>query len=143
MHEDRTVIGQPEPQDLADLICTELGPLMTANGFRAGQSGVGADIGIVYCTPHDEFRRRFPDLAPTLQYGDEGACTDLNIYARTGAGARLQEIRFDGVTLEDLLAEDGIEFANEADTILAMPAHDGAIRLRSALDELFSRHAAS
>jgi len=116
---------------------------MIANGFQAGQSGVGVDIGIVYCAPYNEFRRRFPELAPTIHYGDEGACTDLNIYAGTGTGATLREIRFDGITLKDLLAEQGIEFANEADTISSMPAQDAAIRLRSILDKLFSRHAAT
>ncbi|MFF2486851.1 hypothetical protein ACFVSU_10645 [Microbacterium sp. NPDC058062] len=101
------------------------------------------DIGIIYCAPHDEFRRRFPALAPTIQYGDEGAHTDFNIYAGTGADARLDEIRFDGVALEDLLAEEGIEFANEAAAIMRMPAPDAAVQLRSVLDKLFARHTAT
>jgi hypothetical protein len=87
---------------------------MTANGFQPGQSGVGADIGIVYCVQHDEFRRRFSELAPTIRYDDQGACTDLSIYASKGASAKLREIRFEGVTLEELLAEEGIEFASDA-----------------------------
>ncbi|WP_341994651.1 hypothetical protein MRBLWH7_002349 [Microbacterium sp. LWH7-1.2] len=130
-----------EPQALADLICTELDPVMTANGFQAGQSGVGDDIGIIYCAPHVEFRRRFPGLGPTIQYDDAGACTDLNIYAGMGVGGRLHEIRFDGVTLHELLAEEGIEYASEADAIAALPAAAGVVRLRSVLSELFSRHA--
>ncbi|SIT85836.1 hypothetical protein SAMN05880545_2403 [Microbacterium sp. RU33B] len=116
---------------------------MTANGFLAGQSGVGEKIGIVYCAPHDEFRQRFPDLAPTIQYGDEGACTDLNIQAGFGADARLEDIRFDGVTLEDLLAGEETGDANEAHAIMSLPAHTGVTRLRSLLDELFTRHNAT
>lgn len=68
-----------EPQELADFICNELDALMTTNGFQAGQAGVGTDVGIIYCTPYQEFRRRFPHLALTIDYDDEGACTDLNI----------------------------------------------------------------
>ncbi|MDF2563430.1 MAG: hypothetical protein K0R99_4876 [Microbacterium sp.] len=115
---------------------------MTANGFQAGQSGVGDDIGIIYCAPHVEFRRRFPRLAPSIQYDDDGACTDLNIHAGTGVGARLHEIRFDGVTLQELLAEEGIDFATEADAIAALPADKGVVRLLSVLNALFARHAA-
>lgn len=143
MREDRRVAPQLEPQDLADLICAELDPVMTANGFLAGQSVVGVEIGIIYCAPHHEFRHRFPTLAPTIQYDDEGACTDLNIYSGTGPSATLQEIRVDGVSLEELLAEEGSELASEGEAICTMPASDGAVQLRSVLDTLFSRHAAS
>ncbi|MFK4805362.1 hypothetical protein ACI3KX_05820 [Microbacterium sp. ZW CA_36] len=135
--------GHLEPQALADLICAELNPLMIANGFQAGQSGVGDDIGIIYCAPHVEFRQRFPGLALTIQYDDDGACTDLNIYAGTEVGARLHEIRFDGVTLRELLAEEGIDFAGEADAIATLPADEGVVRLRSVLNALFARHAAA
>jgi hypothetical protein len=131
-----------QPHEIADLICAELDPLMTANGFLAGQSGVGADdVGIVYCTPHDEFRRRFPALAPAIQYGDTGACTDLNIYAGTGPSGRLYDIRFDGISLAELLAEEGVGFAGEAETIAGVPVQAGAIRLRMVLERMLARHA--
>lgn len=137
------MLAEPDPQYLADVICAALDPLMTAHGFQTGQSGVGAEIGIIYCSQHVEFRRRFPTLAPTIQYDDEGACTDLNVYASSGPHARLHDIRFDGVTLEEVLAGDGIEFADEARTIASLPAQEGAIRLRSVLDKLFAIHAAA
>lgn len=132
---------QLEPAALAELICAELDPLMTANGFLPGQTGIGADVGIVYCTPHREFRRRFPHLAPTIQYSDEGACTDLNIYAGVGGRSRLHDIRFDGVSLQELLADEDARFADEADVISELPAAPGAARLRVTLDKLFRRHA--
>ena len=135
------MVAQADSQDLADVICAALDPLMTAHGFQAGQSGVGADIGIIYCAEHVEFRRRFPTLAPTIQYDDEGACTDLNIYASTGQHAKLHDIRFEGVTLEELLAEEGIELAGDAQTIASLPAKEGAMRLRLVLDKLFASHA--
>ena len=130
-----------ESAALADLICAELDPLMTANGFLRGQSGIGTDVGIVYCTPHREFRRRFPHLAPTIQYGDEGACTDLNIYASVGGRSRLHDIRLDGVSLQEILADEGAGFADEAEAVSELPAAAGAARLRVTLDKLFRRHA--
>lgn len=131
-----------KPHELADLVCAELDPLMTANGFLAGQSGVGSDeVGTVYCTSHDEFRRRFPTLAPTIQYGDEGACTDLNIRASTGPRGRLHDIRFDGVSLAELLAEEGVGFSGEAEAIAGIPVQVGAIRLRLVLEKVLARHA--
>lgn len=132
---------EPDPQYLADVICAALDPLMTAHGFQAGQSGVGVEIGIIYCAQHVEFRRRYPMLAPTIQYEDEGACTDLNIYTSSDPRARLHDIRFDGVTLEEVLAGEGVEFADEAHTIASLPAQEGAIRLRSVLEKLFAIHA--
>lgn len=128
------------PAALAELICAELDPLMTANGFLHGQAGIGTDVGIIYCTPHKEFRRRFPRLAPTIQYSDEGACTDLNIYASVGGRSRLHDIRFDGISLQELLADEDAGFAEDADVISELPAAAGAARLRVALDTLFRRH---
>jgi hypothetical protein len=90
---------------------------MTANGFLHGQIGIGTDIGIVYCAPYEKFRRRFPHLAPTIHHSDEGACTDLNIYASVRGRSRLHDIRFDGVALQELLADEGASFADEADVI--------------------------
>lgn len=130
-----------ESAALADLICAELDPLMTANGFLPGQIGIGTDIGIVYCAPYEKFRRRFPHLAPTIHYSDEGACTDLNIYASVRGRSRLHDIRFDGVALKELLADEGAGFADEADAISEPPADAAAARLRLVLDKLFRRHA--
>jgi hypothetical protein len=77
--EMKVLMTHLESAALADVICAELDPLMTANGFLHGQIGIGTDIGIVYCAPYEKFRRRFPHLAPTIHHSDEGACTDLNI----------------------------------------------------------------
>lgn len=142
LRDDRKVTTEPlEPQELAHFICGKLDALMTTHGFQTGQAGIGADVGIIYCTPYQEFRRRFPHLAPTIDYDDEGACTDLNIYASTGPHARLYGIRFDGVSLGELLADESTDFAGEAETISELPAPEGTIHLRMTLERLFARHA--
>lgn len=132
-----------EPQELAAFICGELDVLMKPHGFQAGQSGIGKDVGVIYCIPHREFRRKFPRLAPAAEYSDDGACTDLNIYCSIGPEARLYDIRFEGFSLEELLADEGTDFIGAAETIAKLPAPDGVIRLRTVLGDLFALHRAA
>lgn len=131
--------NQLTPQELADFICAELDPLLTAYGFQAGQSGVGYEVGVIYCTQHADFRRRFPHLAPEVQYNDDGACTDLNINAGIGPNARLHDVRIDGVSLARLVADTAPELIEEAEQIAQIPSDAGVPRLRRVLQVVFTR----
>lgn len=134
--------NQLAPQELADFICVELDPLMTSNGFQAGQSGIGYEVGVIYCTPHADFRRRFPELAPEVQYNDDGACTDLHVNAGNGPRARLHDVRLDGVPLAAFVADIAPDLADEAEQIAQLPSDVGVPRLRDLLEIIFTRAAA-
>lgn len=91
------------PQAVAESLCVALDPLMTLHGFAAGQPGCSTStVGVVYCSEHGDFRRRFPALAPDIGYPDDGACTDLNVHIDLDNPARLREVQLDGHGLEEL-----------------------------------------
>ncbi|MCJ1707857.1 hypothetical protein [Microbacterium sp. VKM Ac-2923] len=56
----------------------------------------------MYCSEHGDFRRRFPTIAPDIDYSDDGACTDLNVQIALDNPARLREVQLDGHGLERL-----------------------------------------
>lgn len=53
--------------DVAQQVLSALDPVLVDRDFAPGQAGVHATgVGVVYCTPHRDARRRFPALAALL-----------------------------------------------------------------------------
>jgi len=123
--------------------CARLDPLMTVAGFQAGQSGAKLDeVGVIYCTAHVDFRARFPRLAPDIDYADEGACTDLNIYIDVRASPRLAEVHLDGHGVDELLVDAGREdLVPDAQTLGQHALTEDLDRLHGLLLEIFGRAA--
>lgn len=129
-----------DPTDIGRRLCAVLDPLMTSRGFQSGQVGSSSsEVGIVYCSPHADFRSRFPSIAPRMEYSDEGACTDLNIYVALSPGSHLREIHLDGHELDELLRDAGRgDLQVEVESLAELSVDEGAERLRTILTAVFA-----
>lgn len=126
--------------DVGRLVCAQLDGLMTRAGFAPGQIGVAVDeASVVYCAQFEEFRDRFPLVAPEIDYsGDKGACTDLNIYVDVGDVPRLTETRLDGTQVGDLLRGVGRDdLAPQASALHSLPLPGALKKLEELLREVF------
>ncbi len=130
----------PDPDAIAVRLCDALDPVMTSHGFAAGQSGASASVvGVVHCSDHRDFRRRFPTLAPGIQYADDGACTDLNISVALDGPARLEEIHLDGHRLDELARDLGRDdLRRRIGRLRDLPLSEGITDLRDVLTVIFS-----
>lgn len=129
-----------DPHAVAGRLCVALDPLMTSHGFAAGQAGSSAsEVGVVYCSEHRDFRRRFPTLAPSIEYSDDGACTDLNVYIALNSPAQLREIHLDGHRLDELAHDVGRDDLREhIGRLDAEPLNEGIAHLREVLTAILS-----
>lgn len=94
----------------------------------------------MYCSPHVDFRARFPNLATDIDYSDDGACTDLNIYVALGATPHLREVHLDGHSLEELLRDiDRSDLDPAVASLPRLQVEEGAERLRTVLTAVFAR----
>lgn len=129
-----------DPIVMGRRLCAVLDPLMTSHGFQSGQVGSSfSSVGIVYCSPHVDFRSRFPNLAPDMDYTDEGACTDLNISVALLPNAHLTEIHLDGHELDELLRDAGRgDLHAEVESLAELSVDEGTEHLRRVLTAVFA-----
>ena len=125
--------------DVGRLVCAQLDGLMTRAGFAPGQIGVNVDeVSVVYCAQFHEFRDRFPLVAPEIDYsGDEGACTDLNIYVELGevpGSPRPASTAHQGDLLRGVGRDD---LAPQASALYSLPLPGALKKLAGLLTEVF------
>lgn len=116
---------------------------MTGAGFQAGQVGHGAgEVGIVFCAPHQEFRSRFPRLAPDIADTSDATCTDLNLYVDVRGAPRLAEARLEGHRAADLLTDVGrVDLVPRAQSLGQHTVGEDLDQLHGLLREIFERAA--
>lgn len=109
-----------------------LDPLLTREGFAAGQGG-GSEI--IYCAGHDDVSDRFPRLPQAdAQARGHGYCIDLVIEHRDPG----LEVALEGESLAKTLRDLQLhEAALSIDEIRAMPLADALCALVEVLPQLF------
>lgn len=109
-----------------------LDPLLTREGFAAGQGG-GSQI--IYCAGHDDFSDRFPRLPQADAQGrGHGYCIDLVIEYRDPG----LEVALEGEPLAQTLRELQLdEAALFMDEVRTMPLADALCALAEVLPQLF------
>jgi hypothetical protein len=121
-------------------LCAALDPLMTARGFQSGQVGYSSsEVGVVYCSRHVDFRARFPNLAPAVDYSDDGACTDLNISVALSPRSHLSQVHLDGHDLDELLRDAGrSDLHADVASLAEVPMDVAAEHLHTVLTAVFA-----
>lgn len=131
------------PQQVADLICDTLDPLMTEFGFQEGQGRVdvpaeASSVEIIYCVPSEIFHFRLPRLAPHLEWSD-GECTDVTIEAQSSPNWKLTELVLEGYSMDSVLAGVASGLGAQVSAIGERPIREAVGRLEALLREAFEQ----
>ncbi len=115
-------------------MCDALDPVLTPHGFQAGQTGVGKDVEVTFCSSGREFSGRFPHLASCMDLRHPAACVDLTVYAHAEP-PRLVRVWLEGRELDDVAGENGHQTVGRADGV-GLPLEEGLERLAATLTAL-------
>ena len=135
------------------LLADALDPVLTANVFSAGQTGLPPDDdsrdpdeaegpwpdqsgNVIWCAPYQEIRQRYPFL-PQAQgqgIGQDSGCVDITVAVVRGS---VTEVDFEGLSLAETFSAVGRhEEAQAAGRLLGQPAQTVSAPLRELLARL-------